>query len=51
LGLFEIKLRFLDMVNQKSLEMTDGDWSILFDPFTFPFTGVRADIGKDSGEG
>ncbi len=39
------------MINQESLEMTDGDGPILFDPFAFPFTGVRAGIGKDSGEG
>ncbi len=50
-GLLEFKLRFLDMIDQKPLEMADGDGPILFDPLAFPLTGMRAGIGKDSGEG
>jgi hypothetical protein len=44
----EIEFGFVDMIDQKSFQIADGDRPVLFDPFTFPFAGMGTDIGKDS---
>jgi hypothetical protein len=50
LGRREFNLRLFYMVDEKSLEITDGDRTILFNPLTFPLAGMRAGIGENSGK-
>jgi len=45
LGRRELKLRFLDMIDEEPFKMTDGERAILFNSFTLSFAGVGTGIG------
>jgi hypothetical protein len=48
LGWCELEHRFLDMIDEESFQMANGDRAILFDSLTLPLAGVRAGIGENS---